>query len=394
MADETHEAHLASQAHGRGKASGRTPTVFVTDGSADGARIADALRMAGYLVVDVPLAMLVTRAQAERPNVVLVDADAASALEEAGRLRRVPGAGAIDFVYFGSGAGPIKSVEDAMSNEGSAFFPRPVDAGALLRRLEALTGGPVPRAEVKRTPPPSPSREALSDRPSSPSLPSPGLRTPGPPLPMSVSSLADLVDPPFPIATFATVSNELQQLLAEAELRAGAIPDPDVLPTPEEEIEAVLPADVLASLDEPIEGDEDEEHDSRGGTGPGHDREGGTGRPTTVGGTKQTTASTRSAPPTQTHAHTNERRVGSESLSRELTPSRTLQLEPQRQTRRDVRISSAPPVPAAAPAVPAPASVELRPPTRPSFDRSPRAATVAQARRRRRRRRPTIGTMA
>ena len=45
-----------------------------------------------------------------------------------------------------------------------------------------------------------------------------------------------------------------------AELRAEVMASPEAgLPSPEEEIQAVLPADVLASLDEPIDGDEDEE---------------------------------------------------------------------------------------------------------------------------------------
>ena len=321
MGDETLEAREASARSTHAISSGRSPTVFVTDASAESARIADMLRTAGYVVVDVPLSMLVARAQVQRPNVVLVDVDAGNALDEVARLRKLPGAGAIDFVYLGSGVGSIKSTDDAIANEGSAFFARPVDIAGLARRVEALTGGPTSRSEARRsTPPPVlPPRigSVPPERPSTPSLPAPGLRTPGPPLPMSVPSLADLVDPPRSLAMFGTVSNELQQLLAEAELRAEVMPQPDApLPSPEEEIEAVLPADVLASLDEPIEGDEDEDHDARLGTGAGHDREGtGThGKPTTAGGSKYTTASGRS---TSSTPHTFERRLGSENPPRE-----------------------------------------------------------------------------
>lgn len=291
----------------------RTPTIYVTDAAAESASIADTLRKTGYVVVDVPLSMLVSRAQAQRPNVVLVDIDAPNALEEVHRLRRIPGGGAIDFVYFGTGGGPIRSNEDAMSNEGSAFFLRPVDIPALLRRLESLTGGPVAYDVRPSTPPPAlPSNRgsvppALS---SNPSLPTPGLRAPGPPLPMSSPSLADLVESPRSLATFGTVSSELQQLLAEAEMRAEVMAQPEVaLPSPEEEIEAVLPADVLASLDEPIEGDEDEDHDVRMGTTPGHHE--GTGahaRGTTAGGSRYTTASGRST----ATPHTHERRIASD----------------------------------------------------------------------------------
>lgn len=360
-----------SNARGRPLAngvSGRTPTVFVTDAAAESSRTADTLREAGYAVVDVPLSMLVARAQVQKPNVVLLDVDATNALEEVARVRRLPGGGAIDFVYFGTGGGPIRNADDAMANEGSAFFPRPVDVGALVRRVESLTGGPIVRPDVRpSTPPPSiPLGRVIStppDRPSSHSLPGPGLRTPGPPLPMSTPSLADLVDPPRSLATFGTVSSELEQLLADAEMRAEVMPHPDaLLPTPEEEIEAVLPADVLASLDEPIEGDEDEEHELRVGTGPGADRE-GTGahsKGTTAGGSKQTTASGRSG---STTPHTHERRIGSESPpARELpfkeSTSRGASDPPLASTRVE-RSSSMPPSGELARSGSAPVSVEL-----------------------------------
>ena len=58
------------------------------------------------------------------------------------------------------------------------------------------------------------------------------------------------------------VSPELQQLLASAELRAQSEGDPDsIIPSPEDEIEAVLPAELLAALDEPME-EEDDDDDS------------------------------------------------------------------------------------------------------------------------------------
>ena len=106
----------------------------------------------------------------------------------------MPGGGAIDFVYLGSGGGPIRSTDDAIANEVSAFFRRPVDIGALVRRLESLTGGPSVRPDVRpSTPPPSIAQHPKSappDRGSSPSLPAPGARDQGPPLPMST----DMVD--------------------------------------------------------------------------------------------------------------------------------------------------------------------------------------------------------
>ena len=56
------------------------------------------------------------------------------------------------------------------------------------------------------------------------------------------------------------VSAELQELLSEAERRVHLIPSegPEP-PTPEEEIEAVLPAELLAALDEPLDEEDDED---------------------------------------------------------------------------------------------------------------------------------------
>ncbi|MBX3233776.1 MAG: hypothetical protein KIT84_09085 [Labilithrix sp.] len=278
----------------------RTPTVFVTDEAAEASHVADTLRAAGYAVVDVALSLLLSRTQVQRPQVIIADVDALGALDELARVRKLPGSGAIDFVFFGAGGGIVKNADDALASGGSAFFLRPIDIGAVVRRLEALTGGPVHRPEIRpSTPPPSMPARTGSVPPeprSNPSLPAPGLRTPGPPLPMSVPSLADLVDsPPRSLASFGAVSNELQQLLAEAEARADAaaqVAEPPGVPSPEEEIESVLPADVLASLDEPIEADEDEPDEPRAHTGHG-ERE-GTGthgaKPTTAGGSKHTTA--------------------------------------------------------------------------------------------------------
>jgi hypothetical protein len=336
----------------------RTPTVFVTDAAEESSRVADTLRSAGYAVVDVPMSLLVSRVQVQRPQVVLVDVDASNALEQLNLVRKLPGSGAIDFVYFGSGAGNVRNADDALTHGGSAFFLRPIDIGAVVRRLEALTGGPIARPEVRpSTPPPSmPARHVPADRPSNPGLPAPGLRTPGPPLPMSVPSLQDLVDPPRSFSSFGGVSNELQQLLADAELRADAIAQQGAeappLPTPEEEIESVLPADVLASLDEPIEADEDEDAEPRPHTNSG-DRE-GTGthgaKPTTAGGPKHTTAtgrpistnprpiSTNPGRPASSHPKTAER-PASENPTRDYIPSS------RREPSMEVAVPPAPPPP-------------------------------------------------
>jgi len=80
----------------------------------------------------------------------------------------------------------------------------------------------------------------------------------------------------------AQVSTELEQLLAEAERRIGGQVTPEsTFPSPDEEIEAVLPADVLASLDEPIDDDEEDDPAELGAHSKG----------TTSGGSRVTTGS-------------------------------------------------------------------------------------------------------
>ncbi len=310
-------------------APGKTPVVFVTDASVDAARVGDVLRAAGYDVADVPRSMLLSRVVSQLPNVVLLDVDADGVLDEVAKVRGLPGSGAIDFVYFGTATGLIKNADEALANEGSAFFLRPVDVGGLLRRLEALTGGPRRRASMSpSTPPPSipasrglfggvglgsPSafRDSLppsskpsskppsgsdgpivgSERPAPPSLPSPGVRVVGAPHSAGPVSLADLVDPPRSLASLGNVSSELQQLLADAELRAETSSADLPFPTPEEEIEAVLPVDLLAALDEPLEGDEEDDFLEPGrasvDTSPG--REGTGARGATTSGVRHPT---------------------------------------------------------------------------------------------------------
>ena len=306
-----------------------TPMLFLVDAGSEMSRIGETLKALGYSIHEVTLAALVTRAQVQRPHVVLVDVDAPDALDEVVRTRRTPGGGAIDFVFFGSGEGQVRNADDALARDGSAFFSRPVDVAGLVRRLESLTGGPTSSdGPSASTPPPGIASTRFTSAPpppfvSAPSLPAPGLRgdardaRDGPPLPMSTPSLSDLVHPSrSSFATFGTVSNELQQLLADAELRADVKEHPRAdLPTPEEEIEAVLPADVLALLDEPIGGDDDEDHELRGtgagpGTGAGHEGTGAHAKGTTGGG-KLTTA-----------AGSGLRRAGSDHPTREMVTHR------------------------------------------------------------------------
>lgn len=300
MAEEGHGGGEPSSSGSSGGTGARSPIIFVTDTSLEAVRIAETLTRIGYVVVDAPVAQLAARVAASRPHVILVDVDAEGAIEAIGRLRKLPGSGAIDFVYLGTGDGPVRTAEDALL-DGAAFFVRPVDVAGLLRKIEALTGGPARLAGPSF---PSMPASIPVSRPSSPSLPAPGARSAGPPLPMSTPSLADLVAPRS-FASFGAVSNELQELLAEAELRAEVLGTADAsLPTPEEEIEAVLPADVLASLDEPLDGDLDDDASPAeprpAETSTGRDATGAHAKGSTTGAARKESA----VPPDASPAHT------------------------------------------------------------------------------------------
>lgn len=258
-------------------ARGTLTTVFVSDPTAEAERIAQALRGAGYVVVDVPLSMLIARVAVQHPRVILVDADGDGALDVVARMRELPNADAIDVLFIARPGGSIASPEQALAHEGSGLFIRPVDVPALVRKVEALTGGPQGEQPVAPPPQAPPSVPSSSRRRSStpPSLPPASMRSPD-----AVSALASRRPPvsspprlpsePPPsaggagvrrlVGLSAPVSPELQQLLDDAEQRAQASTENEsIFPSPEDEIEAVLPAEFLAALDEPLEEDEDDD---------------------------------------------------------------------------------------------------------------------------------------
>ena len=236
-----------------------------------------ALRAAGHTVVDVVLSMLVARVAVQRPRIVLVDADAEGALEIVERMRELPNADDIHVLFVACAGGAIANPEEALGHEGSGLFIRPIDMAALLQKVQLLADGARAQATSAQ---PSPSTPAGLGPPSSvssspPSLPPVSMRASIPPAPSEPRSnvsppsrpARSPSDPPpggaasRRVSSLAPpVSTELQQLLAEAEQRIVVTADHESLvPSPEEEIEAVLPADLLAALDEPLDEDEDDE---------------------------------------------------------------------------------------------------------------------------------------
>jgi hypothetical protein len=290
-----------------GGARRQVTTVFVSDPTAEAERVAHALRVGGYSVVDVPLSMLVARVAVQCPHVILIDADSDGALDAVSRMRELPDADDIHVVFIARPGGAVSSPEEALAHEGSGLFVRPVDVPALVRKVEALAGGPRSPASIPSYGPDSPSRRAFmrEGQDGSPSLPPASMRsipatpaTPVPPptiaRPMSARSPSE--PPASPgmasvrrvVGLAPPVSSELQQLLADAELRVQVRAETEsMLPSPEDEIEAVLPAELLAALDEPMEADDDDDEVAapppRTTHGPGRERTRDSGAPRTTG---------------------------------------------------------------------------------------------------------------
>lgn len=273
------------------------PTIFVTDPTVEAARVEWALRARGYNVIDVPLAMLAGRVTVQRPHLVLLDVDAPGALEIAARVRQLPGASGVHLIYAGVAGKTFESARDAFTHEGSGFFARPVDVEALVTKIDSLLG--IEPAPIET------SAGAASARPmrrsSRPPPPPPSLRAPPSPLPPRPSndqaaaafrapSEPPSSEPPRPMsarkppgwtarASEARLSPDLERLLRDAEQRVGgptsqrapeSVPasDDEIL-SPEDEVEAVLPAEILASLDEPLDVELDDEEGGSSETGGG-----------------------------------------------------------------------------------------------------------------------------
>ncbi len=311
--------------------------IFVSDASAEAERLTTTLRTRGYAVVDVPLGLLANRVAVQRPSLILCDADAAVALDTIRRVREVPGGNRIDVLFLGEPGRTVDDQAGALQQEASGVFVRPVDEHILLRKVEALIGAPSSRGEHGTRMPPAnrapvlvaatrrPYRyeagkhESGAETPSSPSASAPSQEVPSSPRaatdpgvvsahilehapeshPRSnaPSAIASSIAPRAHELPQAKLSPALESLLATAErrvlsVRNSSLPPSDRL-SPEAELEAILPADVLDALDEPLDfDDDDEDDDSSSGTNNGSD--GGHGSRT---GTKTTGAGSGSAAP-------------------------------------------------------------------------------------------------
>ena len=116
------------------------PTIYVCDPSAEATKTESALTQAGYDVIDVPRHRLVERVRLERPAAVVLDVADLASLGVVAQIRATSGGEAIHLLFVAASGGPLRDAEDALMRDGSGLFLRPVDASALVRKIEALVG--------------------------------------------------------------------------------------------------------------------------------------------------------------------------------------------------------------------------------------------------------------
>ena len=246
---------------------GGVPLIFFCDVSAEAHRLAFRLRERGYEVVEVPVSLLVGRVRVQMPDLILCDVDEKGALDAAHRLRDVPGGSGVDVVFIGDPGKTEQTQRDAIEREASGLFLRPVDEHALIGKVEALIGpGPGPGSHRPAQTGPRPSRLPLA--PDS-SVPPPEMLAPlradratrSATDSATRSAIRESEPPPSnsgaesELEPATALSDAVTRLLELAEARIGNAGDAD-RPSPQDEVQAVLPDELLRSLDETLDADD------------------------------------------------------------------------------------------------------------------------------------------
>jgi hypothetical protein len=226
----------------------RGTTILVADASVETERASWALKELGYSVVEVPLALLVSRVASHHPVLALVDADAEEALAAVRRLRVSPGGDAVEILFIGEPDRTFQDITGPALAGGSGFLPRPIDQQLLVRKVQALApldgaaAGAVTGVETTG---------AFDARGATPVTPAPEplfLRSE----PGAGRALVEPEPSNWAPTAGGQLSGELLALLARAEERVQLATSTGSMPSPEEEVDAVLPAELLEALDDGV----------------------------------------------------------------------------------------------------------------------------------------------
>lgn len=237
--------------------------LFISDASAEAERLTLALRTHGYVVIDVPLALLASRVAVQKPDLILCDADAEGALDTLERVRALTIEAPVPVILLGQRGGAMERIDGALA---AGAFARPANVKELADTVERLIGTPTEGPKSLR--PSARKGFGVSSQPPSKVR---GDRAAVVPLPPDLAG--DQVPRENADAPALELSAEIQAALADAERRLDAarpaVGPAHEEPDPEVNVEVALPADVLAALEEPLDEEEAEEEHGPGTSGGG-----------------------------------------------------------------------------------------------------------------------------
>jgi hypothetical protein len=241
--------------------------VLLADASVEGEEIASALRARGFAVVDAPLALVEARVISEIPRVLVIDVDQLGAIE-AVKAAQALRPDAFDVLCVGD---PLRAAELPEVSLLEGVFERPVDLPRLVERVASVASPAGPEYASRGTTPPPMYAPRPSVAPAPDSIP-PISELPRPDDPLELGAFIDpgeetpgaagLVLGPMPL------SPELSRLIVEAEERVRATLDRrSSAPAVGEDEDPILPVEMLAMLDEPLDALEENVGTGPGGTG-------------------------------------------------------------------------------------------------------------------------------
>lgn len=236
----------------------RGDVIVLADASVEGEDLASILRARGFIVFDVPLALLESRVETEDPRIVVADVDQPGAIEKLQAIRRISRA---HVFCLGD---PLRAAELSDVSLIDNVFERPVDIQRLLDRATTVAVPSVAGFSARGTTPPPmyPTRGSIG--PPAESIP-PISDFPRAQDPLEAGSFLDEgVDPTASLGVLAggqvRLSPQLAQQILEAEERIRAdVERSSSQPAPGEDADCAVPAELLAPLDEPLDATDDVE---------------------------------------------------------------------------------------------------------------------------------------
>lgn len=275
------------------------PLLLVSDTSTEAERLIASLRVRGFKVRDVPLVLLPNRVEVQKPRLVICDGRPSKVVSVLERIRGATWGSKTEILLLGGDDAVVAAVRPFIADIATRIYGRPIDVYSVLQRIEEIlglpesVGGTAPRSmaalprvagptsipalpSASRNPTPIPrARRGAAGRPTIPprspdEAASCGRRRPSSP-PASDARDRDLRDAAVaPMRMSAALEGLLGDAERRLEARANSLQPPSSSSSssnrlsPEEELDAILPPELLAVLDESIDLDDDDDTSTPG----------------------------------------------------------------------------------------------------------------------------------